>query len=238
MKKILVILGVLLVCNCAYADMLEVFNYSDMNMKNFWEQNGKYEQKVLDVGTKIINSNNLNKRIVIRLVNNTKTINAYASFTQKSVNIYSGILPYFENDDELAAVMAHEMGHCLDFYEGGFSRWLITMQVNKKEYEYKADLVGIDLMVKAGYNPIAYITMSNKALDESFWDDFFFWSHPKGSKRALAAYKYIYTKYPWALNSDMIHNVNYQNFVHYSQKDINKFIHKEKLKAIKRGENI
>lgn len=228
MKKVLIILCLFLFGLKASAEILEL---EPVATKDFWKRDGIYEEKVLEVGEKIINANNLKNRVVLRVIRNSKVINAYASFMQKSVNIYTGILPYCDNDDELAAIISHEIAHCLDYYDGGIPKWLLMMQVNIKEYEYKADLVGIDLMAKAGYNPIAAITMSNKVLDESFFDDFFFWTHPIGSKRTLAEYKYIYKKYPWALNTEMVKNVNYQNFVNYSQNDINKFIQKEKNKS-------
>lgn len=237
MKKIFVLAGLLLLGLQVHADVIEV-EFEPLSYKKFWEYNGIYEQKVLDVGNKIINANNLENRIVLRAVRNKRIINAYASFMDKSVNIYTGILMYFDNDDELAAVMAHEIAHCLDFYEGGVSRWLVSMSFNAKAYEYKADIKGIDLMAKAGYNPVAAITMGTKVLDESFWDNFFFWSHPRGSKRTLAMYKYIYVKYPWALNTDMTSNINYKNFVNYSQKDINNFTQKEKIKKLKHGINL
>lgn len=238
MKKFFLILGCLLcIVLKAQAEVVE-FEFETISYKHFWENNGIYEQKILDVGNKIININKLNNRIVLRVNRNPKVINAYASYMDKSVTIFTGILPYFDNDDELAAVVSHEIAHCLDYYEGGIPRWLVAMKFNSKSYETKADLVGIDLMARAGYNPLASITMGTKALDESFWDDFLFWGHPKGSKRTLEDYKYIYVKYPWALKTDMVNNVNFQNFVNYSQKDINKFIQKQELKELKQSERL
>lgn len=235
MKKFLIGLGIVLfACVKVQAEIIE---FEPVNVKDFWARNGLYEEKVLDVGTKIINSNQLEKRVVLRVNRNPKIINAFADPTQKSVNIYVGILPYCDNDDELAYLISHETAHCLDFYDG-FMKWFFVMVFNKKEYEYKADLIGIDLMAKAGYNPIAAVSAANKILDESFWDNFFFWSHPKGSKRVLAMYKYIYVKYPWALNTDMVHNVNYQNFIHYSQKEINQFKQEKKIRNFKFNENL
>lgn len=238
MKKFFLILGILLCIGMKTQASIVEFDFEPMSYKHFWENNGIYEQKILDVGSKIINANKLNNRITLRIVRNPKIINAYASYMDKSVSIYTGILPYFDNDDELAAAMSHEMAHCLDYYEGGIPRWLGAMRFNAKAYETKADLVGIDLMAKAGYNPIASITMGTKALDESFWDEFLFWAHPKGSKRTLDEYKYIYVKYPWALKTDMVNNINFQNFVNYSQKDINKFIQKEELKKLEQRERL
>lgn len=229
MKRFLITLCVLLMGLGAYAEIVEI---EPVNNKDFWKRDGAYEEKVLDVGTKILNANKLDKRVVIQVARNSKAINAFASPTQKTVYIFTGILPYCDNDDELAYLISHETAHCIDFYDG-FMKWFFVMTFNKKEYEYKADLIGIDLMVKAGYNPIAAISAANKVLDESFWDSFLFWTHPKGSKRTLAMYKYIYIKYPWAFNTDAIHNVNYENFVNYSQKDINEFIQEKKYRKLK-----
>ena len=47
-----------------------------------------------------------------------------------------------------------------------------------KKYELKADKIGIDLMVKAGYNPIAMIVMMNKAFPQFRYDWWIFSSHP------------------------------------------------------------
>ncbi len=147
----------------------------------------------------------------------------------KTVTVYYGILPYLDNDDELAALLGHEMCHALDGY-GGFFKWA-DMALNSKEYETKADLVGIDLMVKAGYNPIAAITMANKWQPEDYWDFWVFTTHPKTSKRLMAMYKYIYVKYPWALKTDMVNNVNYENFTYSSHKEITVFLQEEKKRA-------
>lgn len=235
MKKIFLILLCLIGFGLrAYAEIVE---FEPINVRDFWTRSGIYEEKILDVGNKIIDANKLQNRVVLRINRNTRVINAYSNPIDKTVNIYVGLLPYCDNDDELAYVIGHETAHCLDFYDG-FLKGFFVMIFNKKEYEYKADLIGIDLMAKAGYNPVASICAANKVLDESIWDNFFFWSHPKGTKRTLAMYKYIYVKYPWALNTDMIHNVNYQNFVHYSQKEINEFKQEQRYRADKRGESL
>jgi predicted Zn-dependent protease len=227
MKKFLIVLGLLLIGLRCYADVMEVEAVGDM--KTFWDRTGKYEQKILEVGTKILNANKIDKRIAIQTVRTHKTVNAYADFTNKTVYIYYGLIPYIDNDDELAAVLGHEMAHSLDHY-GGVFKWA-DMTLNSKEYEYKADLIGIDLMVKAGYNPIAAITGANKWMGEDYWDFWIFTTHPKTSKRLLKMYEYIYVKYPWALQTDMIHNVNYENFTYSSQKEINLFLQHQKERS-------
>lgn len=229
MKKFFIVLGLIFIG--LQANALYVFeSVGDMN--HFWDSNGRYQEKVLDVGNKLLSANRIDKRLTITVVMDFDNVNADASPDKKNINVYTGILPYIDNDDELAWLIGHETGHIIDYYDG-FLKWFVIMNLNKKEYEYKADLVGIDLMVKAGYNPIAAITAGNKFLDESYWDDYFFWAHPKGSKRTLAMYKYIYKKYPWALKTDMVNNVNYKNFLNCAQKDIEEFQQKEKVRTNK-----
>ncbi len=230
MKKFLILLTLLFVGLSASAEINEI--ETNVNMTNFWEKNGKSTQKVIEVGSKIINANKLDKRIPIMVAKDTKTANACAFMNPKLVVVYEGILPYIDNDDELAFIMGHETAHSLDAYDGP-AKW-ITMQFNSKAYEYKADLIGIDLMARAGYNPIASITEMNKWMPESMFDYGIFTSHPKTSKRLFEMYKYIYKKYPSALNSDMVKNVNYQNFTYSAQKEIEDFQQDEKRREDER----
>lgn len=235
MKRFLIVLGIFLMTGItvnglsARADEVELFNYANTNMKNFWDENGKYEQKVLDVGTKILNANKIDKRIAIQTLRTYKIVNAFTTRSNKLVTVSYGLLPYMDNDDELASVLGHEMGHAIDAY-GGFFKWT-DMTLNSKEYEYKADLIGIDLMAKAGYNPVAAICAANKWMPEDYWDFWIFTTHPKTSKRLMAMYKYIYRKYPSALKTDMVKNVNYQNFTYSSQKEITEFLQDETKRA-------
>lgn len=230
MKKGLIVFGLLLFGLSAKADFLD--NSNNVTMDNFWEKNGKAEEKIINVGSKIINANKLDKRIPFLVNRNQKTINAFSTPTDKKVIICTGILPYLDNYDELAFVMSHEIAHSLDAYDG-LGKW-VAMRLNSQQYEYKADLIGVDLMTKAGYNPVASIIVMNKFFPESTFDFGILSSHPKTSKRMFALYKYIYKKYPWALKTDMIHNVNYVNFTYSSEKEINAFNQREKERAIKR----
>lgn len=234
MKKSILLICLMLLGSVAHADFVQID--SDVNMANFWEKDGKDVQKVLNIGNKVVNANKLTKRISIILYSSPKTINAEAHYSDKSIYVYSGLLPYIDNDDELAAILSHEMVHCLDYYDGPL-KW-ISMKFNPKTYETKADLLGIDMMTKAGYNPVAAITVMNKISGESVWDTWFLYSHPKGSTRLIDMYKYIYKKYPSALDSEMVKNVNYQNFVYAEQKEITEFQQKEKLRGYSAGEDL
>ena len=197
MKKFLVLIGLLLLGTCALAD--EVMVIRNVNFNNFWKKKGIDEEKVLKVGQKIMIDNRIPKRVPILVDSSTKTVNANSSTYDKIVTVYAGMFLYIDNDDELAYVLSHEIAHSVEAY-GGMIKYM-AMKSNSKKYEQKADLNAIDYMVKAGYNPVAAITLGNKIFGEPVWDWGFTYLHPKGSKRLMDMYKYIYVKYPQYLNS-------------------------------------
>lgn len=228
MKKIL-LLFVLFIGLSAQANEITV---SNVTLDNLWNKLGVREEKVNFVGSKLLNANKISKRIVFN-VNSFSSVNASAKYSNKIVTVNKGTFNYIDNDDELAAILAHEIAHGVDYY-GGFGKSL-AMTFNSKSYEYEADLTGIDYMVNAGYNPVAMITVLNKICGESIWDWGILWSHPKTSSRLLKCYEYIYKKYPKYLSSDMTKNVFYVNWMNTAQKDVSKFQQKEKERAAKRG---
>lgn len=205
-------------------------NEDNVTMDNFWSRNGKYEEKIIYVGSKLLNDNKIDRRVPFQFARD-KEINAYSRSFDKVVSIHQGILPYFDNDDELAFVVGHEISHSLDSY-GGVPTW-IAYRFNSKHYENKSDLMAIDMMVKSGYNPIAAITCSNKFMPEGQWDFGFIFSHPKTSKRLMSMYKYIRVKYPAALNSQMVSNVHYVNFKRSMDREIREFEQKRQEKEYK-----
>ena len=232
MKKILALVGVFLLGLSAnavdvpmdFSDM--IINEGSITMENIWKKLGKREEKINLVGSKILNANKIPNRVNFVLARGNYTLNAATYY-------YTGLFNYNDNDDELAAILSHEIAHDMDFYDG-FGK-LIVMKFNSKAYEYKADEIGIDYMVKAGYNPIAMITIMNKIGGESIFDWGTFTSHPKTSSRLMKDYEYIYKKYPSYLTSPMVKNIYYVNWTNTAQKDIQKFQQHEKERASKRG---
>lgn len=233
MKKILLLLGVLLIGSCTFAEEIVVIR--GVNMDNFWEKKGIDEQKVILVGQKIMLDNKIAKRVPI-WVDNKKTINAYSRTYDKIVIIHEGMFFYIDNDDELAYVLSHEIAHSVEAY-GGMMKYM-AVNANSKKYEQKADLNGIDYMVNAGYDPIAAITMGNKIFAEPVCDWGFTSTHPKGSKRLMDMYKYIYVKYPNYLNSPLTKSPSYKNFEYSMAKEIREFQQKQKRRQLKQQENI
>jgi len=186
-------------------------------------QDTKYQKKVMEVGFNILNANMLDKRVIFKY-DNSKKVNAYAFARDKSVIVLRGILPYCDNDDELAAIISHEISHNMDYYDGFLKRF--SIEFAPKKYEFKADKRGVDYMVKAGYDPIAMIVILNKITGEPNWWERYS-SHPNGSKRLAALYEYIYNKYPaYLIDNQYKENIYYQNFL-ITSKDAREKVKKE-----------
>lgn len=223
MKKLLITFGALTFLaapafSLSFSDSDTIYVETNVNLNNYWEKTNKAHKKVMMVSQKLMTANKINKRTPVMIKSSPNNPNAVTNGYTRQITIYSGLLPYIDNDDELAFVIAHEIAHDLDFH-GGYLKY-IAMNANSKKYELKADTKAIDLMVKAGYNPIAAITMGNKIYAEPIFDWGFTYTHPKGSKRLLAVYKHILVKYPQYLNSSMTQNAYYKNFEYSLQKEI------------------
>lgn len=233
MKKLLILLCAILIGTSAFAETFYV--ESNVNMDNFWEKTGRAEQKVTTVGYKIMDANGL-KRAPIFIFRMQNLLNAWAVQPSKNIYISQNFLNYIDNDDELAAVLSHEIAHSQEYYKGFVK--IASMNINKKKYEFKADALAIDYMVKAGYDPIAAINVINKISGEPLWDWGFMSSHPKGSRRLLAMYKYIYTKYPQYLNSPMTQKAVYRSFLKSQEFEIKQFQDEQKKRKLKQNEEI
>lgn len=195
MKKLLVVLTVLLLSGLTSQAY-------DIDLT----KDGQYQKKVMEVGFKVLNANRIEKRIVFRYQNNN-AVNAYAFSSNKSVVILRGILPYLDDDAELAGIISHEIAHDLDYYHGFFRR--LAMTFDPKKYETKADKKAVDYMIKSGYNPVALIIALNKISGEYKGT-----THPLTSQRLATIYEYIYAKYPaYLVQNEYKENVYYQNFL-------------------------
>lgn len=204
MKKfILCALALLFTINCCFADELRL------------EKEAKYQKQIMQIGYRILNANQVDKRMTF-LYSTSKDVNAVTSLRGKQIVVYKGILPLLDSDDELAAVLSHEIAHGIEAYKGMWKR--ITMASAPKSYEFKADKKGVDLMVNAGYNPVAMIITLNKICGEPNWFEKSS-THPGGSERLYAIYEYIYTKYPaYLIDNEYKNNLYYQNFLLTSKK--------------------
>lgn len=107
-----------------------------------------------------------------------------------------------------------------------------------KYQETRADLIGIDFMVKAGYNPLGAISIMNKILNRR-WD--IVSDHPSGDKRMVKAYNYIETNYPMYLDGGY-DTISYERAIKYlnnrKAKKLHKPVKKMKYKKSKSEEEI
>ncbi len=182
---------------------------------------------VNNIGTRLLIANDLEDFARFE-VSRELVVNAYTNY-QGTITVYKGIIEYVENEDELAYIIGHELGHITQddikkkmilmgslmaataagtYATGAYSRkagptvaagtglalasTAGTLAFTRGQ-EARADRKAIDYMVKAGYNPLAAISMQNKIMNRR-WD--FGQTHPAGEKRMFMAYKYIEEKYP------------------------------------------
>ncbi|PPQ95429.1 hypothetical protein CVT26_008450 [Gymnopilus dilepis] len=113
------------------------------------------------------------------VVNDSKMINAMAS--PGIIIVFTGILPVCQDEEGLAAVLSHEIGHVvarhtaerlssqtiawgvlailallgLDLGLTSFAQQILMELPNSRKQELEADLIGLRLMSRACYNPVA-----------------------------------------------------------------------------------
>lgn len=174
-------------------------------------------KRVNTIGTKILKANNINHAIEFK-VSAEDTVNAYANI-DKEIFVYKGLLEYVDTDDELAGVISHEMGHIINGHcakqgvlntiiatigsmfkpkttagsvTNAVGQQLASSKISRND-EFEADLTGVDLMTKGGFNPLGMVSLLSK-ISQSYLD--ILQSHPSGEKRIQNAYDYINYNYP------------------------------------------
>lgn len=145
----------------------------------------KNVNQVNTIGQNIIKANKMPATVTFKVTDN-QDMNSDSTYTQ-TVYIYSGDLKYVENDNELAAVVASEIGHLVN---GHYSKSTIlngalsslnpntttdkatatvdllkAISSNKisKENQKEADITAVDLLMSAKYNPLALISVVYKS---------------------------------------------------------------------------
>ncbi len=173
-------------------------------------------ERVNRIGKALLAKNNLPTKINFKVIE-TDDVNAFAN-ADKEICVYTGLLKFVNNDSELAGVIAHEIGHIVNnhvakqnvvgtvtataLYNTNMDARLkaaansannLTMLKMSRTEEYEADITGVDLMTKAGYNPLAMVSVLYK-IGGSYAD--FTSTHPSGDKRTMYIYDYITYTYP------------------------------------------
>ena len=189
------------------------------------------QKLIMETGFKLLNSSNVDKRMTFFYNPENKRKVKINNF-RKSITVYKGMMPLFEDDDELAAALSTGIGALTDVQAGFFRRFSISFSPRK--YEIKADKKAVDLMVNAGYDPVALIKFLNKTSSQPNWFEYNIFVH-SGSERMAYIYQYIYEKYPIYLAQNRYINTRaYQNFLLNSKKTrhATMLIQKERLKKL------
>ena len=171
-------------------------------------------KKIQEVGYKLLNANGIDKRMKFSYAYKNKAVNAYTSHRNREIFVTKGMMDELDSDDELAFILGHEISHGVDFYRGPLRGYFYFPVIPPKErrVEIRSDLRAVDFVVKAGYNPLASIIISNKIMSQPRYEWYSF--HPLSSRRLALIYAHIYQKYPYFLaNNEYIDNSIYQNFL-------------------------
>jgi predicted Zn-dependent protease len=126
---------------------------------------------------------------------NSKYIHAFAAYPNYVV-ITMGMYQYLCNEDELASLLAHEVGHILISNRTGWPR--NTLEECREE-EYQADLLAVELAEKAGYDPTAFGQLHWRTMGyrhragESMFEDDSSSTHPTKLSRIIAINRLIYS---------------------------------------------
>ena len=205
------------------------------------------------IGTSLLSASKIPaSRQVSFLVVQKDEVNAYTD-QNNNVVVYRGILPYLEQEDELAFIIAHELGHVEQYHviRGMFRSGILSVLTSfigtatktgnlsgvagnmaykkfSRNDEFKADKRGIDYLVTAGYNPLASISVLYK-IGSNYMD---IWAdHPSTEKRITKDYLYIQTNYPQYINKGF-KSSSYNNALTQIQAQINKKSKNNKTKNL------
>ncbi len=217
------------------------------------------------VGKQIVTKNGLPSAITFKVVD-IEADNSGAT-TSKVIEVSKQDLVYAGNDNEVAAVIAHEIGTVMNaqvskenfrnLAKAALANTLsedniINTAANSEFANNKAslndamdaDITGVDLMIGAGYNPLAMVVWVTK-MPGSFWESIK--GDPSNSKRAMNIYDYLLYNYPSKVKAGYACN-EYRFFLTYadpivekrnsSEKKLEKFQKEQAKKKSERAKQI
>ncbi len=170
--------------------------YNELLDKDGFYEAGGWQEYVERIGNKLLRHVDDGKRKYYFFVVDSPGVNAFAT-PDAYIFVNRGLLIFLESEDQLAAVIAHEIGHVVAEHgrkqrsteilgkAAGIAAMLMTgrnemMQVSDatartilagygREMELEADQIGAELVAKAGYNPLAIIDALQVLKDQSLF---------------------------------------------------------------------
>lgn len=175
----------LLLTSSGYENKLGITAYGEYKAKYRQSGNAEYNQALIRCGKAISQAAEQDDFEWEFIVLDTNIQNAFCLPGGK-VAVYSGLMDVMNNEAELACIVAHEAAHAIARHGGERMSWgylqklgaigvvlgfnnetlnniygtgsqLGVMLPFSRSNEYEADLIGLILMAKAGYNPKAAI---------------------------------------------------------------------------------
>ena len=170
--------------------------------------------RVAPVGKILLEKNGLPAETTFKVVDGIAD-NSTAT-TTNVINISASDLTYAGNDNEVAAVVSNEIGHIIngqtakkkmrDFAKNAINSTFTSDNIiasaansdfvaNKVSLsdEKAADITGTDLMIQAGYNPLAMVVLVTKMPGSNFE---VLQGKPANSERAMSTFDYLSYNYP------------------------------------------
>ena len=169
------------------------------------------KDRVPVVGKQILTKNGISTAITFKVVEGVADNSD--SVKTKIINISTDELQYAGNDNEVAAVVSNELGHIICCHTDKAkvrnlilgtgtdtdsnitniaNSSLVTSKISQKEEE-EADVTGVNLMINAGYNPLALIVWVTKQPGSTLD---ILKSRPNNFDRAMVTFRYLTYAYP------------------------------------------
>lgn len=213
--------------------------------------------RVPTVGKKLLEKNSLPTTTTFKVVNGAAD-NSNVSSTN-IIYISSTDLTYAGNDNEVAAVVSTELGHIINGHYAknkmrNIAKAALTSNLSSDNVintaansDYvankntlgdnkEADVTGVDMMIQAGYNPLAMVVVITKMPGSTLE---ILAGKPSNSERAMNVYNYLTYNYPSKVKAGYACN-EYRAFLTYAdpivtdrnanKKKLDKF-NKEQVKA-------
>ena len=192
------------------------------------------KDRVPAVGKQILTKNTITAKLTFKVVDGIAD-NSEVTKTN-IVNISNEDLKYAGNDNEVAAVIANELGHIICCHtdkaklvnlvlnsnqqetdKETVGKSLLSAKLSQKEEE-EADITGVNLMIIAGYNPLALIVWVTKQ-PGSTMD--VLKSRPNNFDRAMTTFKYLTYAYPAKVKSGYACQ-EYRSFLSFAEPEMKK----------------
>lgn len=181
--------------------------------------------RVSTIGNTLLTKNGIpTTNVKFMVVSGTPDNSNYS--TNRVVNVSTKNLAYAGNDNEVASVVANELGHIIYGHASKKKFWslfttgtqtndlasTIAEDYKLTKEEKEADVISVNLMANAGYNPLASIVVLTKQTG-TYWDAI--QGKPANAERAMNIYDYTGYAYPAKLSAGYGCN-EYRNFLTYA----------------------